>query len=408
MKEKIIAALDIGTSKVCALIAGLDSEGQVRLIAGKLTASKGVSNGLIKDLAEVSSSVSEILSETGKAGQVEIYSVVANVNGGHIKSRNNQAMLELAGPERKVKSSDIRKITEVAKSVPLPMDEKILQVIPARYMVDDQTGIKNPLKMAGSRLGLEVHLITGSISHTQNTVSAINQAGYDVGGIIPESLACSCAVLSEKEKELGVILINIGAATTDIIIFINGCPVHTEVVPVGSEGLTRMLSSVLRTSLEDAEIIKKRYGSVFSSRLNDQSLIMVPGIDGRPSNNISVSFLSRSIMPYATKMITRISKRIEASGYKEKAVAGAVATGGGTLLEGIVEKIEEVLGLPVRMGCSSGIHADGNVISNPGYTAAIGLAKYGLQYAQPELRWYDRGGWAKFGNSIRSFIEEYF
>ncbi|MEA3560470.1 MAG: cell division protein FtsA [Candidatus Omnitrophota bacterium] len=408
-KEKIITALDVGTSKICALVAGIDSEGSIKLMAGKLIASKGISNGLIEDLSEVSDSINRALSEVEKAGQAEIYSVIVNINGPHIRSRNNQAMLKLPGLERKIKHNDIKKVTEVAASIPLGMSEKVLRVIPGRYTVDDQNGIKNPLRMTGSRLGVSVHLVTGSALQVQNMTVAVNQAGYEIEDIVPEPLACSYALLTEKEKEIGVILVNIGAATTDVIVFIEGYPVHTEIVPLGGEGLTRVVSSLLKTSPEDAETIKKRYGSVFTSRLRDHSPIMVPGINQQPSRNVSLSFLSQLIMPYTSEMIAEISKRIEASGYKEKTASGVVVTGGGTLLEGIVEMMERMLNLPVRMGCCSGIYADAGIISNPVYTTALGLVKYGMGRSNVKSHWYyDKGIFSKIISPVRSFIEEYF
>ena len=410
MKQRnIITGLDIGSNKICALVATVDATGRANLIASSLVKSEGVYNGSPRDINKVSDSILQALSEAGKKAQTEIHSVFANISDVSIKGHNNQAMINLDNLEKRIiRSSDLKRVNDAARSIPLSMEEEIVQVIPCEYVVDDQKGIAVPLKMSANRLGVTVHIITASTIQVQNIVRSINQAGFDLEGLIPESLACSYTALSREEKELGVVLINIGEGTTDIITFIDGSPVHNEVIPRGGDELTRRISTVLKTPLGHAEEIKKRYASVFPSSTERDSPIMVTGIGTRPAGNISSSYLNKLVAPEVARLLFQISKRLKNPVYREKIVCGAVITGGGTLLGGILEMAEEVLGMPVKIGLSSNIRADSSIISNPVYTTAFGLIQYGLERRRTEPRWYDKYFWGKITGSIRDFIEEYF
>jgi len=410
MKQKnIITGLDIGSNKICALVVTVDASGRASLIASSLVKSEGVYNGSPKDINKLSDSILQALSEAEKKAQTKIHSVFTNISDISIKGHNNQAMINLDSLEKKViRSSDLERVNDAARSIPLSMEEEIIQVIPCEYVVDDQKGIASPLKMSANRLGVKVHIITASTIQVQNIIGSINQSVFEVGGLVPESLACSYTALSREEKELGVILINIGEGTTDIITFVSGSPVHNEVIPRGGDELTRRISTVLKTPLGHAEEIKKRYASVFPSGTEGDSPIMVAGIGSRPAGNISSSRLNKLVVPEVERLLFQISKRLKKSVYRKKIVCGAVITGGGTLLGGMLEMAEEVLGMPVKIGLCSNIQADSSIVSNPIYTTAFGLIQYGLERRKTEPRWYDKYFWGKITGSVRDFIEEYF
>ncbi len=410
MKQRdIITGLDIGSDKICVLVARVDGDGKARLIASSLVRAEGIHHGSLKDVNKVSDSILQALNEAGKKAQSEIHSVFVNISDVSIKGQNNQAMINLDNLEKRiVRSSDLQKVNGAARSIPLPMDQEIIQVIPCGYVVDDQKRIASPLKMPANRLGVEVHIITGSVVQIQNILRCVNQVGFEVEGLIPEAVACGYTALSKEEEELGVILINIGEGTTDIIAFVDGNPVHNEVIPRGGGDLTRGISTALRMPLEHAEEMKRRYASVFPLSAEGDTPIMVAGIGGRPAGNTSSSHLNKLIVPEVGRMLSRISKKIKGSAYGKRIVSGAVITGGGTLLGGILEMAEEILEMPVRMGLPSNIQADSSIVGNPVYTTAFGLIQYGLECRKTGPRWYDKWFWGKITGGVRDFIEEYF
>lgn len=407
-KDRFITGLDVGTSNISALVGRVDPAGNIEVIGQGLSRSKGLSDGLVVDLEELSASIGKAMEEAENTSSLEIYSVFANITGTHLRGYNRQGMIDLAEREKGISDLDIQKAIDYARAVPLPLDQGILHVIPQGYAVDDQDGVKNPLGMAGKRLTAAVHVVVINLAQRENLKKCIHRAGFEVEGIVSESLATSYAILTKEEKDLGVILVNMGGGTTDIIIFINGAPWHTEVLGLGGLRLTELISTSLRTPIDSAEDIKLRYGSALLSMVGSDEPIIVPGISDRSPRELSRRSLAELIEPEMRKMLCSLRERIELSGYQERAISGIVITGGGTLLEGTAEMAEATFHLPIKVGLAHGIRAQTKLLSNPIYTTAVGLIRYGAELGHKRSRLGENGVLGRTIGRVRDWIQEYF
>lgn len=407
-KEKFIAGLDVGTTNVCGLIGKVTSDGKVELLGLGLARSSGLRNGLVVDLDEVTTSIAHAMDEAQRRASLDIYSVFVNVSGDSIRGYNRQGMINLANRAKAINRRDIRRVIDCARSMPIPLDQEVLHVIPHGYAVDRQDHIKNPLGMSGHRLTATIHMVVGGVAQLQNIRKVIHRAGFEVDGIVSESLATSYSVLTREEKELGVILVNLGGGTTDIIIYIGGLPLHMEVLPIGGHRLTEMISTTFKTPPDNAEEIKIRYGSALPSMIKTDEPIMAPGISGRSGRYVSRLELSKLVAPEMRRILHQVAESIERSGYRGQATSGVVISGGGTLLQGTIEMAEEIFDLPIKMGLALDVQGDTGILSNPLYATAIGLIRYGAELEQKRSRFRDRGVVGKVIGRISDWFEEYF
>ncbi|MBU1486681.1 cell division protein FtsA, partial [bacterium] len=298
-KGNLIVGLDIGTTKVCAIIGEIGEEDQLEIVGVGTSPSHGVRRGVVVNLDATVQSVTKAIKEAELMAGVEVKSVYAGVAGGHIQGINNNGVVVVSsrGGQGEIRETDVKRVIDTAKGVSIPADREIIHVVPQQYIIDDQEGIKDPVGMSGVRLEAEVHIITGAVTSIQNIIRSINQAGYEVEDIVFKPLAASYATLTKDEKDLGVVLVDVGGGTSDIVVFVEGSVWHTEVLPIGGENITRDISVGLRTPMLEAEEIKKKHGCALSSLISDDETIKVPSVGGRKSRSLPRQVLVEIIEP---------------------------------------------------------------------------------------------------------------
>lgn len=378
-KDNMIVGLDIGTTKVCAIVGEL-KEGTIDIVGiGKISPSHGLSKGNIINIESTVKAIRQAIEEAELMSDYEIASVYTGIAGDHIKSFNSNGVIAIK--DREVKSSDIKRVVDAAKAMPIPMDKEVIHVIPHEFIIDDQGGIKDPLGMSGVRLEVKVHIVTANVSSAMNIVKACNKSGLTVSDIVLQSIASSEAVLNPEEKELGVVLVDIGGGTTDIAIFYEGSIRYTSVIALGGEHITKDVSVGLRTPIHEAEKIKIKYGTALRTNVDKAEMVEVPGIGNRKTRTISRMTLAEIIELRTEEILSLVDKEITKSGFKEFISAGIVLTGGSSVLDGMVDLGEQIFNLPVRIGFPSGVGGLTDVIKDPSYATAVGLVIYGSKHA---------------------------
>ncbi len=374
-KDSIIVGLDIGTTKVCAIVGLSKENGIIEICAIGSSTSHGLRKGVIINIESTVQSIKKALSEAQKNFSYPITSVYVGIAGSHIRGINSRGMV--AVKEGEIKLSDIEKVIDAAGAIAIPMDREVFHILPKEYIIDGQEGIKEPLGMSGVRLECSAHIVTGSISSAQNIVKCTQKCGISVSDIVLEQLASSYAVLGEDEKDLGVVLVDIGGGTTDIAIFLNGSIQYTSVIAVGGQHFTNDIAIGLRTPQQSAEEIKKRYGTASPNAdyLNEE--IEVPSIGNRPDRLLKRQILAEILSPRVKETFELITREINNSGLMELLASGIVITGGSSLLPGITEVAEEITGLPARLGVPKGVGGLMDVVKSPTYATAVGLVLYG-------------------------------
>jgi cell division protein FtsA len=374
-KDSIIVGLDIGTTKVCAIVGLSKENGSIEICAIGSSASHGLRKGVIINIESTVQSIKKALSEAQKNFSYPITTVYVGIAGSHIRGINSRGMV--AVKEGEIKLSDIEKVIDAAGAIAIPIDREVFHILPKEYIIDGQEGIKEPLGMSGVRLECSAHIVTGSISSAQNIVKCTQKCGISVSDIVLEQLASSYAVLGEDEKDLGVVLVDIGGGTTDIAIFLNGSIQYTSVIAVGGQHFTNDIAIGLRTPQQSAEEIKKRYGTATSTAdyLNEE--IEVPSIGNRPDRLLKRQILAEILSPRVRETFELITSEINNSGLMELLASGIVITGGSSLLPGITEVAEEITGLPARLGVPKGVGGLMDVVKSPSYATAVGLVLYG-------------------------------
>ena len=374
-KDSIIVGLDIGTTKVCAIVGLSKENGSIEICAIGSSTSHGLRKGVIINIESTVQSIKKALSEAQKNFSYPITSVYVGIAGSHIRGINSRGMV--AVKEGEIKLSDIEKVIDAAGAIAIPMDREVFHILPKEYIIDGQEGIKEPLGMSGVRLECSAHIVTGSISSAQNIVKCTQKCGISVSDIVLEQLASSYAVLGEDEKDLGVVLVDIGGGTTDIAIFLNGSIQYTSVIAVGGQHFTNDIAIGLRTPQQSAEEIKKRYGTASPNAdyLNEE--IEVPSIGNRPDRLLKRQILAEILSPRVKETFELITREINNSGLMELLASGIVITGGSSLLPGITEVAEEITGLPARLGVPKGVGGLMDVVKSPTYATAVGLVLYG-------------------------------
>ena len=379
MPSDIIVGLDIGTTKICAVVGDVHPEA-IEIIGIGTHPSEGLRKGVVINIEKTVNSIKEAIEEAETMAGCEISSVYAGIAGGHIKGFNSHGVIALK--EREVTKKDIDRVIEAASAVAIPMDREVIHVLPQEFIVDEQDGIVDPLGMAGVRLEAKIHIVTGAVTSAQNIIKCANRAGLDVCDIVLESLASSEAVLSDEERNLGAALIDFGGGTTDMAVFSKGSIKHTSVLALGGDNLTYDISIGLRTPRLEAEKIKIKYGCGLSSMIAKDETIEVPGVGGRKPRVLSRQILGEILEPRVEEIFTMIHNELARSGYESMINSGIVITGGSAELAGIPELAEQIFDSPARTGFPKGIGGLVEVVDKPMYATAVGLVLYGAKRNQ--------------------------
>ncbi|HEY5717828.1 MAG TPA: cell division protein FtsA [Motiliproteus sp.] len=376
----LIVALDIGTSKVVALVAEVDLDGRISVVGLGSHPSKGLKRGVVVNIESTVSSIQRAVEEAELMAGCKIHSVTAGIAGSHINSMNSHGIVAIR--EREVEAYDMERVIDAAKAVAIPADQKILHVLPQDYVIDNQEGIKEPLGMSGVRLEAKVHLVTGAVNAAQNIEKCIRRCGLEVDNVVLEQLASSYAVLTDDEKELGVCMVDIGGGTTDIAIFTGGAIRHTAVIPIAGDQVTNDIAMALRTPTPNAEEIKIKYACALAQLASADEVIKVPSVGDRPPRDLSCQALAEVVEPRYDELFTLIQAELRRSGFEDLVAAGIVLTGGAARIEGAVELAEEIFHMPVRLARPQGVDGLDDILHSPIYATGVGL----LLYAEKELR----------------------
>ncbi|UCB48410.1 MAG: cell division protein FtsA [Deltaproteobacteria bacterium] len=379
MAGEIIVGLDIGTTKICAVVGELQPDG-IEIVGIGSHPSEGLRKGVVINIERTVNSIKEAIEEAETMAGCEISSIYAGIAGGHIKGFNSHGVIALK--EREVTKNDIDRVIEAASAVAIPMDREVIHILTQEFIIDEQDGITDPLGMSGVRMEAKIHIVTGAVTSAQNIIKCANRAGLDVCDIVLESLASSEAVLSDEERNLGVALIDFGGGTTDMAVFSRGSIKHTSVLTLGGDNLTYDIAIGLRTPRIEAEKIKIKYGCSMSSMIGKDETLEVPGVGGRKPRVLSRQILGEILEPRVEEILTLIHNDLLRSGYDDLINSGVVITGGSAELPGVTEMAEQVFNAPSRTGYPVGIRGLVEVVSKPMYATAVGLVLYGAKRTQ--------------------------
>ncbi|MBI2340591.1 MAG: cell division protein FtsA [Deltaproteobacteria bacterium] len=405
-KDNLVVGLDIGTTKVCAIVGETTHDG-IDIIGIGSHPSRGLRKGVVVNIEATVESIKKAIEEAELMAGCDITSVYAGISGGHIKGINSHGIVAVKNKE--VSQNDINRVIDAAQAVAIPLDREVIHVIPQEFIVDDQDGIREPLGMSGVRLEAKVHIISAAVTSAQNIVKCANRCGLNVNDIVLEPLASSEAVLSSDEKELGVVLVDIGGGTTDIVIFSEGGIVFTSVITLGGNHVTQDIAVGLRTPAAEAEKIKQKYGCSLTSMVRQEETIEVPSVGGRKPRILSRQILAEIIEPRVEEIFSLVRQEVIRSGYEEMIASGVVLTGGATILEGMPELAEQVFDFPVRRGAPRGIGGLVDVVRSPMYSTGVGLVMYGSRSMQESnFKVRDDNVYQKVMDRMKNWIGEMF
>ncbi len=373
-----IVGLDIGTTKVCVIVAEVEDDGSLKITGVGSSPSDGLKRGVVVNVEKTVQSIRTAIEEAQQMSGTRIGAVYAGIAGDHIRSVNTRAVVAVSGPDNEITPNDEERVIEAAKAVSIPMDREIVHVLPQSFVVDDQPGIKDPIGMSGVRLEVDVHIVTGAVTSAQNICKSIRRAGVEVVDLVLEPIASSYAILTPDEEDMGVALVDIGGGTSDLAVFYDGSIRHTAVVGLGGENVTQDMAIGLRTPWKQAEALKRESGCALQSLVALNETVDVLGVAGRPSRKMSRTKMASIIEARMEEILGHINREIRRTDYASLLGAGIVLTGGGAMLEGCAELAEEVFGLPVTIGKPQGITGRANAVKEPIYATGIGLVKFGL------------------------------
>lgn len=373
----LIVGLDIGTSKVVAIVGDITPEGELEIVGIGSHPSRGLKKGVVVNIESTVQSIQRAIEEAELMAGCQINSVYAGIAGSHIRSLNSHGIVAIK--DREVCNPDLDRVIDAAQAVAIPADQKVLHILPQEYIIDTQEGIKEPLGMSGVRLEAKVHLVTCAVNAIQNIEKCIRRCGLEVDDIILEQLASSHAVLTEDEKELGVCLVDIGGGTTDIAIFTEGAIKHTGVIPIAGDQVTNDIAMALRTPTQHAEEIKIKYACALAQLAGPDETIQVPSVGDRGHRSLSRQALAEVVEPRYDELFTLVQAELRRSGFEDMCAAGIVLTGGTAKMEGVVELAEEIFHMPVRLAMPSKISGLNDIVRNPIYSTGVGLLAYGQQ-----------------------------
>ena len=375
-QKDIIVGLDIGTTKICAVV-GEASGGDINIIGIGTHPSIGLRKGVVVNIESTVDSIKKAVEEAELMAGCEISSVYAGIAGGHITGFNSRGIVAIKGSE--ITENDVQRVIDAARAVAIPMDREVIHVLPQEFIVDDEAGIQNPVGMAGVRLEAKIHIVTGAVTSAHNIVKCANRSGLDVCDIVLESLASGEAVLTEEEKQLGTALLDLGGGTTDLAIFSGKNIKHTFVLALGGNNLTNDIAVGLRAPQAEAEKIKKKYGSCLSRNISEDESIEVPGMGGREARKLPRQILGEILEPRMEEIFELTYREIYRAGMENIIPSGVVLTGGTALLDGVADVAESVFNLPCRLGKPQGIKGLVDVVNNPMYATGVGLVLYGAR-----------------------------
>jgi cell division protein FtsA len=379
--KRMIVGLDIGTSKVVAIVGEISSGGVIEIVGIGSHPSKGMKKGVVINIESTVASIQRAVEEAELMAGCQIHSVYVGIAGSHIRSLNSHGIVAIR--DREVFSHDLERVIDAAQAVAIPADQRVLHILPQEYVIDSQEGIKEPLGMSGVRLEAKVHLVTCATNASQNIEKCIRRCGLEVEDVILEQLASSYSVLTEDEKELGVCLVDIGGGTTDIAIFTEGSIRHTGVIPIAGDQVTNDIAMALRTPTQHAEEIKIKYACALTQLAGADETIKVPSVGDRPPRDLSRQALAEVVEPRYDELFTLVQAELRRSGFEDLIPAGIVLTGGTSKMEGVVELAEEIFHMPVRIGFPQAIAGLTDIVRNPIYSTGVGLLQYGYK-AQEE------------------------
>ncbi len=371
----MIVGLDIGTSKIVALVAEIDEDDNIELIAIGSHPSQGLKKGVVINIDSTVNAIGKAVEEAERMAGVQIRSVFAGIAGSHIKSLNSHGIVAIKNAE--VEQDDVDRVVDAARAVAIPADQRILHVLPQEFIIDNQDGIHQPVGMSGVRLEAKVHLVTGSISASQNIAKCIQRCNLEVEDVILEQLASSHAVLTDDERDLGVLLVDMGGGTTDIAIFTEGAIRHTAVIPVAGDQVTNDIAVAFRTPTQFAEEIKVKYACALRQLASPDDMIEVPGVGDRNARRLARQTLAEVVEPRYEELLGLVQSELRRSGFEDACAAGVVLTGGTSKMEGVVELAEEIFHMPVRLGVPQHVKGLSEVTRNPIHATGVGLLLYG-------------------------------
>jgi cell division protein FtsA len=408
-KDRYLVGLDVGTSKVCAIVGELVDDAGLDVVGMGVAESRGIRRGVIVNLEAAVESIKKAVEEAELMAGVEIDAVHLSMAGPHIKGFNSRGVIAVAGKSREITRDDVRRAIEAAKAVSLPAGREILHVLPQDFVVDEQDGIGAPVGMTGARLEVNVHIVTSSATATQNIVSCVNRAGVGVIDTVIEQIAAAEAVLTSDEKELGVALVDIGGGTTDIAIFERGSLWHTAVIGVGGDHFTSDIAVGLRMPIPDAEKLKRKCGCALSAMVDEDETMDVASVGGRRSRVMARRILSEILQPRAEEIFHLVWDEIRRAGYEKSLNSGIVLTGGGAILEGMPEIAEQIFDLPIRRGAPSGIGGLADHVSSPSFATPVGLVLYGQRNQVIDAtRSAGAGAFSRVAGRLKGLFREFF
>lgn len=374
-ERNLLVGLDIGTSKVVAIVGEVTPRGVVEVIGIGSHPSRGLKKGVVVNIESTVQSIQRAIEEAELMAGCQIHSVFTGIAGSHVRSLNSHGIVAIR--DREVTSADVERVIDAARAVAIPADQKILHILPQEFIIDTQEGIKEPVGMSGVRLEAKVHMVTGAVSAAQNIIKCVRRCGLDVDDVILEQIASSYAVLTEDEKELGVCLVDVGGGTSDVAIFTEGAIRHTAVIPIAGDQVTNDIAVALRTPTQHAEDIKIKYACALSQLASAEESIEVPSVGDRPPRRLSRQMLAEVVEPRYEELFGLVHAELRRSGFEDLIAAGIVLTGGSAKMEGVIELAEEVFHMPVRLGVPQNISGLADVVRNPIYSTGVGLLQFG-------------------------------
>jgi len=383
-EKNLIVGLDIGTSKVVALVGEIGPDNGIEIIGVGSHPSRGLKRGVVVNIESTVQSIQRAVEEAELMAGCEIHSVFAGIAGSHIRSLNSHGITAIKDGE--VTQSDVDRVIDAARAVAIPADQKTLHILPQEFIIDDQEGIKEPVGMSGVRLEARVHMVTGAVSAAQNIDKCVRRCGLEVDEMILEQIASSYAVLSDDEKDLGVCLVDIGGGTTDIAVFTDGSIRHTAVIPIAGDQVTNDIAVALRTPTQHAEEIKIRYACALRQLARQEETIEVPSIGDRPARQLCRQTLAEVVEPRYEELLMLIQAELQRSGFEDVIAGGVVLTGGSSKMEGLVELAEEVFHMPVRLGVPRYVTGLSDVVRNPIYATGVGLLLFGNTHRPGQIK----------------------
>jgi len=396
-EKNLIVGLDIGTSKVVAIVGEVTPDNEIDVIGIGSHPSRGLKKGVVVNIESTVQSIQRAVEEAELMAGCQIHSVYAGIAGSHIRSLNSHGIVAIR--DKEVTTADVERVIDAARAVAIPADQRILHILPQEFIIDNQEGIREPIGMSGVRLEAKVHMVTGAVSAAQNIIKCVRRCGLEVDDVILEQLASSYSVLTEDEKELGVALVDIGGGTTDMAVFTEGAIRHTAVIPIAGDQVTNDIAVALRTPTQHAEEIKIKYACALTQLASPDETIEVPSVGDRPPRRLARQTLAEVVEPRYEELFTLIQAELRRSGFEDLCAAGVVITGGSAKMEGVVELAEEIFHMPVRLGLPQYISGLVDVVRNPIYSTGVGLLLFG--YQNRALREAE----ARMGNGFNSVLK---